>query len=144
MLLLRGVLTLLAYLLSSLLHAGGDIVLSETFISTVSWPFFSMLFCFSQAVVIALEDVLIQIARQLGVKDGACAWTRALGFVWVALWSGWCVPGFVENMIRAGGGIRKSTSRVGGNDMGPNLVQAVMVGLFGFDIGQFAKSWFGT
>jgi hypothetical protein len=97
---------------------------------------------FSQAVVIALEDVLIQIARQLGVKDGA--WMRALGFVWVALWFGWCVPGFVENMIRAGGGIRKSTSRVGGNDMGPNLVQAVMVGLFGFDIGQFAESWFGT
>jgi len=33
---LRGVLTLFAYLLSSLLHAGGDIVLSGTFISTVS------------------------------------------------------------------------------------------------------------
>lgn len=126
-----------AFLLSGLLHTGGDIVLSGSSTSAVSRPLFSMPFFFSQAVVITLEDVLIRIARRLGVKD--CAWTRALGFVWVAVWFGWCIPGFVENMIRAGGGIRKSAS---GNDMGPNLVQAAMVRLFGFDIGEFAGSWF--
>ncbi|KAG2340943.1 hypothetical protein BDR05DRAFT_888905 [Suillus weaverae] len=131
-----------AFLISGLVHTGGDIVLSGSSASPVSRPLFSMPFFFSQAIVITLEDLLIRIARRLGVKDST--WTRALGFVWVAVWFGWCVPGYVENMIRAGGGIRKSASRVGGNDMGPNLVQAVMVGLFGFDIGEFAESWFGA
>ncbi|KAG1779423.1 membrane bound O-acyl transferase family-domain-containing protein [Suillus placidus] len=131
-----------AFLLSGLVHTGGDIVLSGSSTSAVTRPFFSMPFFFSQAIVITLEDLFIRIARRLGVKDST--WTRALGFVWVAVWFGWCVPGFVENMIRVGGGIRKSASRVGGNDMGPNLVQAAMVGLFGFDIGEFAESWFGA
>ncbi|KAG1841806.1 membrane bound O-acyl transferase family-domain-containing protein [Suillus subalutaceus] len=131
-----------AFLLSGLVHTGGDIVLSGSSTSAVSRPLFSMPFFFSQAVVITLEDVLIRIARRLGVKDSV--WTRALGFFWVAVWFGWCVPGFVENMIRAGGGIRKSASGLGGNDMGLNLVQAAMVRLFGFDIGEFAESWFGV
>ncbi|KAG1815115.1 membrane bound O-acyl transferase family-domain-containing protein [Suillus subaureus] len=127
-----------AFLLSGLVHTGGDIVLSGSTTTAASRPLFSMPFFFSQAVVITFEDGLIRIARRLGVKDSA--WTRALGFVWVAVWFGWCVPGFVENMIRAGGGIRKSASR----DMGPNLVQAAMIRLFGFDIGEFAESWFGA
>lgn len=117
-------------------------MLSGSSTPAVSRSLFSMPFFLWQAFVITLEDVLIRIATRLGVKDSV--WTRALGFVWVAVWFGWCVPGFVENMIRAGGGIRKSASRVGGNDMGPNLVQAAMVGLFGFDIGEFAESWFGA
>ncbi|KAG1859136.1 membrane bound O-acyl transferase family-domain-containing protein [Suillus tomentosus] len=130
-----------AFLFSGLVHTGGDIVLSGSSTSAVSRPFFSMPFFFMQAVVITLEDVLIRTGRQLGVKDSF--WTRALGFVWVAIWFGWCVPGFAEDMIRAGGGIRKSASRVG-NDMSPNLVQAAMVGLIGFDVGEFAESWFGA
>lgn len=117
-------------------------MLSGSSTSTVSRPFFSMPFFFMQAVVITLEDVLIRTGRRLGVKDSF--WTRALGFVWVAIWFGWCVPGFAEDMIRAGGGIRKSASRVDGNDMSPNLVQAAMVGLIGFDVGEFAESWFGA
>jgi len=131
-----------AFLFSGLVHTGGDIVLSGSSTSTVSRPFFSMPFFFMQAVVITLEDVLIRTGRRLGVKDSF--WTRALGFVWVAIWFGWCVPGFAEDMIRAGGGIRKSASRVDGNDMSPNLVQAAMVGLIGFDVGEFAESWFGA
>ncbi|KAG1795344.1 membrane bound O-acyl transferase family-domain-containing protein [Suillus plorans] len=131
-----------AFLLSGLVHTGGDIVLSGSSTSAVSRPFFSMPFFFMQAVVITLEDALIRTGRRLGVKDSF--WTRALGFVWVAIWFGWCVPGFAEDMIRAGGGIRKSASRVGENNMGPNLVQAAMVGLFGFDVGEFAESWFGA
>lgn len=115
-------------------------MLSGSFTSAVSRPFFSMPFFFMQAVVITLEDVLIRTGRRLGVKDSF--WTRALGFVWVAIWFGWCVPGFAEDMIRAGGGIRKSASRVDGNHMSPNLVQAAMVGLIGFDVGEFAESWF--
>ncbi|KAG2137383.1 membrane bound O-acyl transferase family-domain-containing protein [Suillus bovinus] len=131
-----------AFLFSGLVHSGGDIVLSGSSTSAHSRPFFSMSFFFSQAVVITLEDISIRTARRLGVKDSI--WTRALGFVWVAIWFGWCVPEFVENMIRAGGGIRSSASRVGGNDMGLNLVQAAMVGIFVFDTGEFAESWFGV
>ncbi|KAG2145201.1 membrane bound O-acyl transferase family-domain-containing protein [Suillus clintonianus] len=129
-----------AFLFSGLVHTGGDIALSGSSTSAAPRPFFSLPFFLSQAVVITLEDAFIRIARRLGVKDSI--WTRALGFVWVAVWFGLCVPQFVENMIRAGGGIRKSASGMGGNDLGPNLVQTAMVGLFGFDIGEFAESWF--
>ncbi|KAG0707909.1 membrane bound O-acyl transferase family-domain-containing protein [Suillus ampliporus] len=129
-----------AFFLSGLVHTGGDIVLSGSSTSPASRTFFSMPFFLSQAVAITFEDVFIRIAKRLGVKYSV--WTRALGYVWVAAWLGWCVPTLVENMIRAGGGLRKSTNGAE-NDMGPNLVQA-MVGLCGFDVGELAQSWFGA
>ena len=128
-----------AFFFSGLLHTGGDIVLSGSSTSAASKSFFALPFFLSQALVITLEDVFIGIARRLGVRDSV--WTRVLGYVWVALWFGWCVPRFVEDMVRAGGGMGKSG--MGGSAMGPNLVQ-IMVGLLGFDIGEFAESWFGT
>lgn len=131
-----------AFFFSGLLHTGGDIVLSGSATSAVSRPLFSMPFFMWQALAITLEDVVIRIATRLGVKYSV--WTRVLGFVWVVAWFGWCVPEFVDNLMKAGGGIRTSASRVSGNDMGPNLAQALMVRLFGFDIGEFAESWFGA
>ena len=90
-----------------------------------------------QAFIITLEDMLIWIAKPLRIKNSA--WTRVLGYVWVAAWFGWCTPGYINQMIMAGGEIRESgTDR---HAMDSNLVQA-MLGLLGFDIGAVAESWF--
>ncbi|OAX35914.1 hypothetical protein K503DRAFT_773019 [Rhizopogon vinicolor AM-OR11-026] len=125
----------IAFFLSGLMHTGGDIVLfSQT--SAASWSFFSMPIFISQAFAITLEDMFIGIAGRLNVKGNL--WTRALGYVWVAAWFGWCVPKFVENVVRAGGEIMKPGD---GNAMDSNLVQA-MLGLLGFNIGEFVKPWF--
>lgn len=124
-----------AFFLSGLIHTAGDVVLSHT--STASRPFFSMQFFLLQAFVITIEDTLIWIAQRQGVKGSV--WTRVLGYVWVVTWFGWCVSGFVRDMIRAGGGMKEP--RADGNAIGSNLVQA-MLGLLGFDIGAFAESWF--
>jgi len=125
-----------AFFLSGLIHTGGDIVFSSH-TSTTSWPFFSMSFFLMQAFTITLEDMLIWMAKSLRIKNSA--WTRVLGYVWVAAWFGWCTPGYINQMIRAGGGIRESDADM--HAMDSNLVQA-MLGLLGFDIGAFAESWF--
>ena len=90
-----------------------------------------------QAFTITLEDMLIWTAKPLRIKNSA--WTRVLGYVWVAAWFGWCTPGYINQMIRAGGGIREFDADM--HAMDSNLVQA-MLGLSGFDIGVFAESWF--
>jgi uncharacterized membrane protein len=96
-----------------------------------------MQFFLLQAIIITLEDMFIGIARRLRVKSSA--WTRVLGYVWVALWFGWCVPEFVKDLIRAAGGITKLG--LDRSAMDSNLVRA-MLGLLGLDIGAFAESWF--
>ena len=95
-----------------------------------------MPFFLSQAFIITLEDMVIGIAGYLNIKGNM--WTRVLGYVWVAAWFGWCVPGYVQDMIRAGGG---TGSKTDGDAMDSNLVQA-MLGLLGFDFGAIAASWF--
>ncbi|OAX33251.1 hypothetical protein K503DRAFT_775812 [Rhizopogon vinicolor AM-OR11-026] len=126
----------IAFFLSGLMHTGGDIVLSSH-TPTASRSFFSMPFFLLQAFAITFEDMFIRIAGRLNV--GGNLWTRVLGYVWVAAWFGWCAPELVKNMVRAGGGIMNGD----GNAMDSNLVQ-VMLGLLGFNVGEFAESWFGA
>jgi hypothetical protein len=127
-----------AFILSGLIHTGGDMLLySHTSATSISRPFFSMPFFLLQAIIITLEDMFIGITKRLRVKSSA--WTRVLGYVWVATWFGWCVSEFVTELIRAGGGITKPGAVRDATDS--NLVQ-VMLGLLGFDIGAFAESWF--
>ena len=126
-----------AFFLSGIVHTGGDIALSPHS-SAASQSLFSMPFFLSQALIITLEDMVIWIAGRLGVKTNT--WTRILGYVWVVAWFGWCVPEMVKHAIWAGVGIRGAGADENAG-MGFNLVQA-MLGIFGFDIGAFAESWF--
>jgi len=125
-----------AFFLSGLVHTGGDIVLS---FHNPAAPrsFFSMPFFLLQAFAITVEDILIWMARRMGVKGSV--WTRAVGYAWVTVWFGWCLSEYVENAIRAGGTMKEAGAD--DNAMDSNLVQAAL-GLLGFNIGTFAESWF--
>ncbi|TFY75037.1 hypothetical protein EWM64_g8975 [Hericium alpestre] len=85
-----------AFLLSGLMHAGGDYMVTPAAFGS-SIPFFVM-----QAVAITLEDGVIALGRRAGLRDGP-AW-RALGYCWVVAWFWWSVPSFVDWSLARGVG----------------------------------------
>ncbi|KAI0642388.1 membrane bound O-acyl transferase family-domain-containing protein [Trametes meyenii] len=85
-----------AFALSSLLHALGDLMLGPEHFGR-SVPFFV-----ANALAITFEDVVIALARRVGIREGGA--TRLLGYVWVVGWFAWSAPSYVQWMFESGVG----------------------------------------
>ena len=66
------------FTVSGIIHVGGDLMLDPNY-AGYSIPFFIY-----QAMIITLEDFLIERLKQLGFRDGRPA--RAVGYIWTAGW----------------------------------------------------------
>lgn len=60
----------------------------------------SLRFFLWQAVAIHCEDILISAAGRLGWKQSKM-W-EVIGYVWVWQWFTWCIPSWVDPLVRIG------------------------------------------
>ncbi|KAL1714009.1 membrane bound O-acyl transferase family-domain-containing protein [Schizophyllum commune] len=81
------------FLASGMIHNWGDRMIGQTFGR-------STVFFLAQVVAIMLEDHVIALAREAGVKESKA--TRALGYVWTVLWFSISVPFLMDVMTDAG------------------------------------------
>jgi hypothetical protein len=79
----------IAFLLSGILHAGGDYMVSSTF-TRHSLPFFLL-----QAAAITAEEIVLWGFRKAGIRSSARIW----GYLWVAVWLNFCSVVFVDGLI---------------------------------------------
>ena len=85
-------------MISSCIHCWGDLALTGSFAYVgKSVPFYIL-----NAVALAFEDVVIKLARMLGIPGGA--WAKALGFVWVTTWMAWSGSFMLDWMLPFGVG----------------------------------------
>ncbi|KAH7882352.1 membrane bound O-acyl transferase family-domain-containing protein [Phlebopus sp. FC_14] len=121
----------LAFLVSGLAHVGGDAMLD------ISSAGFSLPFFLLQPIGIAVEDVVISLARRTGVKQ--CIWTRLVGYAWVFIWLSTCVPPWLDVFVN----VVIRTQGLGVSGPRKTLLGTV-AGWAGVDIGSVLSSWFAN
>lgn len=85
----------IAFLISGLIHAGGDFMVVRYL------PIFPLKFFLLQAVAITIEDFVIWCTRSIRPKLG---WlNKAIGFAWVVVWFTWSGPQWLDPMSANGG-----------------------------------------
>ncbi|KAA1468428.1 hypothetical protein DENSPDRAFT_927349 [Dentipellis sp. KUC8613] len=115
-----------AFLLSGLLHTGGDYMASgsasrflQSFATTPLLAH-SLTFFLAQALAITLEDGVIALGRRVGFKESRR--TRALGYAWTFAWFAWSTAFWADLYLNAGTGRAEvlpfSMSRYVGRRMG--------------------------
>ncbi|KAL4259032.1 wax synthase family protein [Pleurotus pulmonarius] len=83
-----------AFLVSGALHYWAEYMTLHNFSGG------SLRFFLSQAVAIHCEDIVIAAAGRLGWKQSG-TW-EVIGYVWVWQWFAWCIPGWVDPLVRIG------------------------------------------
>lgn len=83
-----------AFLLSGLIHAGGDYIILKHF------PLFPIRFFLLQAVAITLEDFVIWLTKPIHASLGRTS--RFIGYVWVVSWLVWSGPLWLDEMAARG------------------------------------------
>ena len=88
----------IAFVISSCIHCWGDLALTGSFAYVgKSVPFYIL-----NGAALAFEDVVIKLARMLGIPGGA--WAKALGYVWVTTWMAWSGGFMLDWMLPFGVG----------------------------------------
>ncbi|KIJ61449.1 hypothetical protein HYDPIDRAFT_96601 [Hydnomerulius pinastri MD-312] len=119
----------LAFLISGLVHVGGDAMLDFSRIG------FSLQFFLLQPVAIIAEEIVISTARSAGIGRGLC--TRFAGYAWVFLWLSICLPPWLDNLVDAIIRTQGAVPRPPGN----TLLETV-AGWAGIDVKSMLSSWF--
>jgi hypothetical protein len=92
-----------AFFLSALIHTGGDYAVHGSFAN--SRPTFQ--FFLLQPVAILAEEIAIRGARcALPARIVPELVWRGMGYLWVALWFGWCAPPWLDAISAGGGNVR--------------------------------------
>jgi hypothetical protein len=86
---------ILAFLISGLIHAGGDFMVHPDYFGLTA-PFFLY-----QIIGIILEDITLQILSQSGIKISSYL-SRALGYVWVCCWLTLTAPSLIRGFAVLG------------------------------------------
>ncbi|KAI0926545.1 hypothetical protein AcW1_002493 [Taiwanofungus camphoratus] len=87
----------IAFIVSGLMHCGGDLMARRDLFGS-SFPFF-----IAQAAAITFEDVIISIARRIGVDEGKSgSLARIVGYVWVFVWFSISAPWYIDWALREG------------------------------------------
>jgi len=87
-----------AFLISGLLHYGGDALLLQDSTKTGAIQFFLL-----QATAITLETMVFALARKAGLPGSAhCIYIRLLGYLWVVVWLAFSMPVWIDPLYRYG------------------------------------------
>ncbi|KAI0753269.1 membrane bound O-acyl transferase family-domain-containing protein [Daedaleopsis nitida] len=85
-----------AFLVSAVLHSFGDLMLGKRHFGR-SFPFFV-----ANALAITFEDAVLALGKSLLGLGGPTRATKAVGYVWVALWIRCAAPTYVDWMFESG------------------------------------------
>lgn len=87
----------MAFLLSGFFHAAAQWMMSHSLQRTISM----MWFFIAQALAISAEDLVIAIAKRLGVRQVSIL-SSVVGISWVISWTAWSGPFCMEPLILGG------------------------------------------
>ena len=113
-------------LLSGASHTAGDIIIAPSLFGM------SLKFFIQQAVAITFEDVVIRLARRMGVNENQ--WTRIIGYGWVFWWFSHCLPPMFDAII-----FSVSVTRYYPVD--PTVIE-ILGGKLGWDVGATMTAFF--
>lgn len=88
----------IAFLVSALIHIGGDLSVHAGL--TRSGP--TLRFFLLQPLAIAGEDMIIRIFQQHHINRVGFI----IGYIWVFMWFSWCIPPWLDAISMAGGHMR--------------------------------------
>jgi len=94
-----------AFLLSALIHTGGDYAIHRSFGKSIPTLQFFLL----QPGAILIEEITIRAVQYVlsstRVRVPRLVW-RGVGYLWVGLWFTWCAPPWLDAISAVGGNVR--------------------------------------
>jgi hypothetical protein len=105
---------IIAFLISGLIHAGGDFLVRPDYFG-VTAPFF-----FYQIIGITVEDITLQILSKSGIKVPPFLST-VLGYVWVCFWFTLTAPSLIHGLAILG--LQSNSAKPASPSMCMNLLR---------------------